>query len=328
MSKDPEHRFHIFQYIYSVKERLVVHRKKVLALILTIASIIATIYAAFVGIVQLQPVIQSIEEHSNFFQVIASFALVITSAYFSSKMYMNAIRMSKKPAIVELFRDLILPLEENLQEKKKYYYTTCYIPYKCSDELPFSSFTRFLKALSAEFYSILNEINKKEKWDQEVDRFYNSCEELNSRIDELKKKLKEFTERHMEEIKKRYEKELEWRKKCGWMEEEYSDFQTFLDKLIDEFYEFHVIHIKREKKLKYWREDSSWSMWISLDDIAEKIEQELSHDLEEIDRIRRERDRHIDNLISLLEEVREYIRKEYNLTPSELGWHFRWHLKE
>jgi hypothetical protein len=340
MSRNPKNQSHVFQYIYSVKK--VVHRKKSLALILIIAPI--AIYAALVGIIQFRPIVQFIEQHSTFLQVIISFALVITSAYFSSKMYRNTVRVSGKPAMVELSRFLISPLEKYLWDllvkecrispleigclfrlKKK-----CLIVNHESGslrnlkeemhrELPLELFlTNYLlmlkekyffeislpslEVLLTEFYSVLEKMNKEKEWDHEMNRLEESSKELISRIGKLEEKLKELIIRHTEEVRWKYETIEEMRRK-------YSDFQELFDKLVDEFCEYYM---RKNKDLSI--EELSWCYF---DDLFNKIAQKLSRELEEMVTIWANKIGHMYTLISLLEEIRNYLKKEYKLTPSE-----------
>jgi hypothetical protein len=315
MSKYPEYQSHIFQYICSVKKRLVAYRKKILALIFILA-LIGTLYAAFVEVNQLQSAVQFIEQHSNFFQVVASFALVIASTYFSGKMYKNAIKMAEKPAMAELCRFLISPLEkyllpqvikgqlmspsiQNLREGCRKLYLEFFLMEKSPSKIfPFP----FGRILWTKFFSILEKMNKKEKWGQEEEEFNRSCDELTPRIDKLEEELKELIRRYVEEVREKYETIEEIRRK-------YPDFQELLDKLVDESYAYYI-----KKKRNQSLEDLSWYYF---DDLFNRIEQELNRDLEEIDILWTKRTHHASNLFSLLEEVREYLEKEYKLAPLE-----------
>jgi hypothetical protein len=323
MSRDPEHRPHIFRYVYSVKERLVVHRKKILALILTIASI-ATIYTASIGMIQLQSAVQFIEQYSNLLQVLASFILVFTS----TRMYKNTVKMSEKPAMVELSQFFISPLKKylwDLTTAERFRLSSGkvdlrYLKEKVHKEYPFGLFLiayplRLMKELSfkisslpsgeilwTEFRSLLEKINKNEKWDRKVAEFDRLLEELDSRIDKLEGELKELIRTYEEEIRGKYEAVEEIRR-------EYPSFQGLLDKLVDESYAYYI-----RKKRNQSVGDLSWHYF---DDLFNRIEQELSRDLEEINTLWVERIRYADSLLSLLKDVSSYLKKEYKLTPSE-----------
>jgi hypothetical protein len=297
-----------------------------------IATSITTIYAALVGIIQLQPAVQFIEQHSTFLQVIASFALVITSAHFSNKMYRNTVKMSERPAMVELCRFFISPLEEYLENLTVRKYPILRFREEYVAEVfrnmaetviegisPESFFVdRFLmslkkelhlkfslsswRALLVEFYSILEKMNIREFWVREVYEFCKYSNKLVSRIDELEEKLKYLIESHRDEIRAKYETIEEMRRK-------YTDFQELLDKLVDEFYDYETRKIRGESTEGF--------SWFYLDDLSNKIWKKLEHYDEEIWYILIERERHKEILIFLLERIREYLRKEYKLAPSE-----------
>jgi hypothetical protein len=303
MSRDPEHRSHIFRYIYSAKEKLIIHKKTLV--------LIGAISAALVGITQYQPDIQFIKQYSSFLQVIASFIL----AFFGYLNYMNAVKMSEKPAMVELCRFFISPLGEYLQNLKTREKEECY----CWEffltgyfsllqaELHARGSSALLpspKILLAEFYSVLEgKMRKKKEWDEEVNELNRSCGEFKSKLRKLEKeRLKELIERHKEEIRGRYETNEK-------MKGHRSPFQDFLKDLVDDFYKCHT-----RKKENQSIGDLSWYY---LNDLFNRIRDELTRDLEEIDGVREKWEQHIDKLISLLEEAREYLRKEYKLTPSE-----------
>jgi len=304
MSRDPEHRSHIFQYIYSVKEKSIMHKKTLV--------LIGIIFATLVGVIRYRPDIQSINQYSGFLQVIASFIL----AFFGYLSYRNAMKMSEKPAMVELCRFFISPLEEYLREKKeKREKEECY----CWEFLLTGYFSSLqaelhargsnvllpsLKILLAEFCSVLEgKMGKKKEWDENVDGLNRSCGEFKSKLNKLEEgRLKELIERHKEEIRGRYEADER-------MKKYYSPSQNFLKDLVDDFYKCHIK--KRENQ------GIGGLSWYYLDDLFDRIRNELIQELEEIDRAREEWERHIDRLISLLEEAREYLRKEYKLTPSE-----------
>jgi hypothetical protein len=297
-----------------------------------IATSITTIYAALVGIIQLQPAVQFIEHHSTFLQVIASFALVITSAHFSNKMYRNTVKMSERPAMVELCRFFISPLEEYLENLtvRKYpilRFREEYVAevFRNMEETviegisPESFFMdRFLmslkkelhlkfslsswRALLVEFYSILEKMDIREFWARELLRFCKYSNELVSRIDKLEEKLKGLIESHRDEIRAKYETIEEMRRK-------YTDFQELLDKLLDEFYDYETRKIRGQ--------DIEEFSWFYLDDLFNKIWKKLEHYDEEIHYILIKRAHHKATLVFLLRYIREYLRKEYKLTPFE-----------
>jgi hypothetical protein len=145
-------------------------------------------------------------------------------------------------------------------------------------------------------------MNKEKEWDHEMNRLEESSKELISRIGKLEEKLKELIIRHTEEVRWKYETIEEMRRK-------YSDFQELFDKLVDEFCEYYM---RKNKDLSI--EELSWCYF---DDLFNKIAQKLSRELEEMVTIWANKIGHMYTLISLLEEIRNYLKKEYKLTPSE-----------
>ena len=273
--------------------------------------LIGIIFATLVGVIRYRPDIQSINQCSGFLQVIASFIL----AFFGYLNYMNAVKMSEKPAMVELCRFFISPLKEYLQDPKTRKEWECdrwellltgyFLSLRAELHARGSSaLLPPLKILLAEFYSVLEgKMGKKKEWDENVDGLNRSCEEFESKLRKLKEgRLKELIERHEEEIRGKYETNEEMR---GYK----SPFQDFLEKLINEFYEYY----RRKKKEKGLPPLS----WRYLDDLFNRIRYELIHDLEDLDGAWGKWEQHIENLISLLKDTREYLRKEYKLTPSE-----------
>jgi len=171
---------------------------------------------------------------------------VITSAYFSNKMYRNTVKMSEKPAMVELCRFFISPLEEYLENLKVRKYPISWsemeylrnkeeiiksVPVRLIKGIPLELFfvnqilmslkkeanIKFSlpsgKALLIEFYSILEKMNMRKIWEQEMDELYEYSRKLVSRIDELEEKLRDLIESHRDEIRARYETIEEMRRK-------------------------------------------------------------------------------------------------------------------
>jgi hypothetical protein len=263
--------------------------REILPLILILASI-GVISIAFVEIPQFQPIVRPIEEHSSFLLVVASYALVIVTAFgiVASRVH-YLLRSGRRRALyssmIEEYLEYLQILKVEEKEKDS-----------CREFSPTDNYSSLLD-------SVLEKMKRKEEWDSEVDELNRSCEEFRSKLNKLKEgRLKELIERHKEEIREKYEANEE-------MREYQSPFQDFLKKLIDEFYKCHMR--KRENQ-------GIWDLsWYYLDDLFDRIRDELIQELEEIDGAREEWERHIDKLISLLEEAREYLRKEYKLTPSE-----------
>ncbi|RZN61277.1 MAG: hypothetical protein DSO07_07715 [Thermoproteota archaeon] len=261
---------------------------------------------AFVEL-NIQSVVKFFEHYSGLLQVVASFIM----AYISYRMYRNAIKVSEKPAVVELSQFFIAPLERYLQdlrekECEKFSPMNCFrlLEAKLSAHgyYTYISLLPSNEILLAEFYSILDRTKKRRTWDLRVKELDGLCERLTLRINALKERLKELIEEHRDEIKEKYET-------IDWLKKSYPTFQDLINSMVNEFYECYI----RRKK------DQSMGnlSWYYFDDLFNRIKGELSYDLEEIDDIRRRRNDTIENLISLLRDVRDHLKNEYKLTPSE-----------
>jgi hypothetical protein len=145
-------------------------------------------------------------------------------------------------------------------------------------------------------------MKKRKRWDLRAGELDYLCKRSTLKINALEERLKELIEGHREEIRERYEA-------IEGMRRKYPDFQELLNSLVNEFYEFYI----RRKE----NQDVKGLPWHHLDDLFNRIKEELGHELEEIDDIRRRRDDAIESLKSLLREVHNHLRKEYKLTPSE-----------
>jgi hypothetical protein len=285
--------------------------RKALVLVLVIASttVVIVIWSNFQRLA-----FQLSEYHLNLIVSIVSISVNSVLTCITYLKWRDAKRMSEKPAMVELCRFLISPLEKYLQILKEKggegscekFSPTGYFPLLQGELYAHNSDISTLPSreiLPKEFDSILKRMKRKKRWDDEVNELNRSCDEFKSKLNKLKEgRLKELIERHKEEIREKYETNEEMRKYQ-------SPFQDFLKKLIDEFYKCHIR--KRENR------SMGDLSWYYLDDLFNRVRDGLTHDLEEIDGVREEWEQHIDKLISLLEEAREYLRKEYKLTPSE-----------
>jgi hypothetical protein len=229
--------------------------------------------------------------------VLGTLIIAFGGIYYYSKM----LKQSAHPAIVELVRFCIVPLQEWLKRQKDYQTEELNLPMLLGrgigdarkslrrNQLPDGG------RLQQKFTSLLEKFKLKERWDKEVKEYNEICKKLNNKKEELKGNLETLVEEL--NIQKYY-------KDSGYA----ATYEEFKVILINDFL----------PRLKGKLSDGAWRYvgQADFDIVKEKVKDHIN----EIDRLVEGKSRIVSNLEDLIEEeVIGKLEKDYNLTPSELS---------
>jgi predicted transcriptional regulator len=260
------------------------------------------------GVIEI--ILTLIEQHSNFLNVVASFAMAMIVYFSHRKMLELAKKDRERPRIVELLRFCILPLKKWLSkisqdELQKF---------DCEEILrpEVSGFTHLKdsplpKIFCADFYTLLERLHRRKKWDKKVQKFNALQRDLSQKMEDLKRRLEKFVS-ESPDIKRIYE-ESEAKKNYS--------FEAFKHELTNA----HDFYTNYKNAKDYDSRGEKWSLGGAWYFVGKEIFYPLMHNnesfLKEIDELIKNRDDVRDSLVTELDEIQKRLREKYKLSPSE-----------
>jgi hypothetical protein len=236
----------------------------------------------------------------------------------------------ERPAIVELIQFFIVPL-------KKWFFdqmnkdTTRFISFDIGNSQVFYKNSNLrnthvsldLERLYKDFNSLLERLHLKSKWDEEVEKYNKLTHTIYEKISELESNVRKLLDEIQEDIRIIYDKKIIKRPSIVEVEilgvkitrvVKILQFDTFMDRLAKKFYQEYRKNLGGSIR-------SSIKLSVPWAYVGNEIFLQVAFHtksiLEEIEKLKEERKHVLKELISILEQLQEQLREEYNLTLSE-----------
>ncbi|RLI32046.1 hypothetical protein DRO56_04185, partial [Candidatus Bathyarchaeota archaeon] len=246
--------------------------------------------------------------HFNLLQLLIStflqLIMVIIGAYYNRKTLELSLKDRERPTIVELMGFVIAPLREWLENQKGRERPEALNLEEAILRGRFRGRFRVSgdviheppnpRLILSEFNILLDKLGFKEKWDEKQGRYNEVVSRLSKKINSLEEKLREIIEND-QRIKESYDR----------IEHKPSTFNYFKEELVKGFYSCYRSH----------RIEGMW--YYVGEQVFQQIRENVVELLKCIDDMMKNRDGVVKELMSLLEEMRIQLKKEYHLKPSE-----------
>ena len=246
--------------------------------------------------------------------LVATCVMPLIVLYFNYRMLKLNKKDRERPAMIELLRFCIVPLEEWLDLRKEHSDFQEFnleellrssiligeyeISVGTSGVSRISRYPLFHpKILYIEFDSLLERRHFKNDWDKKVQEYNKLKHDFDQRKKDLEQELRKFVE--SPDIKRIYDE----------TEASKNSFEVFKNELVEKFYEQYKSSLRGSELGAPW--------YFAGKQIFEQCIHRAEPYLKEIEKLMNERNDAINKLISLLEDVRKHIAKEYNVTSSE-----------
>ena len=239
--------------------------------------------------------------------IIFQFAIFVFTFYMAKTTLGRDRKDREQPTIVQLVQFFLTPLMEWLESRKgkaesaeldlDRLLSEARIPrgrYEAESKYPLP---RPPRLIHSEFHIWLKKLKFKDKWDKKVGEYGELHSKMTKNMDKLHKKLHRLVEEDPN-IKKRYKEVIELKG--------YYTFDVFKEKLVDEFYSCYI-----HKHLS-----GAWHY--AGEKVFNSIKTKVDHLLTERKGLKECRDNVIDELMSLLTDMRMQLKNKYYLTPSQL----------